>query len=171
MLHLFFALSILSASSGEPPPPGKQTRFEPPESGFSVIFPGEPKQKSASQPTPWVNHEIHSYTYKVSPQLALLVTYEELSAAAVKDTSKTLQQSVRGAALLQKGVVTKESDTKQNDNPAKDYEIDCGTLIYKGRYVLVGKRLYNTAAFVSKKSGATRQEEVKGFIDSFQILK
>jgi hypothetical protein len=170
-LLAFFAFSILSASCGEKPSPAKETRFESRESGFSVVFPGEPKQKSQTQSSQQGNHQVHSYTCKVSPQLALIVTYEELPAAAVREPAKTLQQSVRGAAILQKGTVTTASDTKQDGNLARDYVIDCGTLNYQGRYILVGKRLYNVAAFVSKKLGTEQPKEVKAFVDSFQILK
>ena len=108
---------------------------------------------------------------KLSPQLALLITFEEFPAAVVKDVAKTLGQSVRGAAKMQSGAVISESNTSQDGYPARTYEIDCGTVIYQGRYVLAGRRLYNIAAFVSKKLETPQPKELKTFFDSFQISK
>ena len=163
-------LPLAGCGQKQPPAPvTNQSRFE--ASGFSVVFPGEPKQKSASQQTPIGAPEIVSYTYRVSSQLALLITFEEFPAAVVKDAAKTLGQSVRGAAKMQSGTVISESDTSQDGYPARAYEIDCGRIIYQGRYVLAGRRLYNIAAFVSKKLETPQPKELKTFFDSFQISK
>src|SRR5438094_9726502 len=72
LLLCSFVLPLAGCGQKQPAAPvTNQSRFE--ASGFSVVFPGEPKQKSASQQTPIGAHEIVSYTYRVSSQLALLM--------------------------------------------------------------------------------------------------
>jgi hypothetical protein len=47
------------------------------------------------------------------------------AAAAIQDTVKALQQSVRGAAMLQKGTVVAEAEISVDGHPAREYEVDC----------------------------------------------
>src|SRR5262249_23690563 len=142
---LFTTLLVCGGEKPAPEPSVNFARFEDRDHGFSVVFPGEPKRKFRHDPTG--THPIAAYTLKVSPQLALLVTCQELPAAAVQNPARTLEESVRGAAIEQKGTVVSQSETRQSGSPAREYEIDCETLMYRGRFIIAGSRLYNIAAF------------------------
>jgi hypothetical protein len=107
----------------------------------------------------------------VKPELEFLVTFEEMPAEVVRNQATLLPQAVRNSAMRHNGTVTAQADIVQDGYPAKEYEIDCGETVFQGRYILAGLRLYNVCALVSKKTGPPYPQEVKSFIDSFQVLK
>ncbi len=148
---------------------GVPFRISNPERGFTVVFPGRPKEASTMAKSTFGLLRRWSYTKKIHTDVGLVLSVVEYPVKTpLSEMFKVLDGAVDNEARAQKGTVTFEGNTVVSRLPAKVFEMDCGSYSYRGRFIQAGRRMYSISAFVPKEL-VELPREVGAFFESLEI--
>ncbi len=174
----FLAAGLLTTLAGELPihQPTLE-EYAPEGGGFSVRFPGKPKESTQSPKSELGEVTVHTATFATSDGNVYMVSYTDLPAAAVKpDAVKTLFEGVREGVRAQYETVKEDKEINFSVGgmkvPAHELLLanDKSKQQARLRVMIVGNRMYQigligAASFVDKDKNAT------AFLNSFKVTK
>lgn len=150
--------------------------FSPEGGGFTISVPGVAEENRQSVDTIVGTLEVVTYLVDTEP-VGYFVGYLDVPQVALQDGPDALIDGGRTGAIgnLEGSTLISESDLTVEGYPANEFvasftlegKADAG--IAKGRYILVGTRLYQV--FVLAKKDAGQSEEIDRFISSFELVK
>lgn len=159
---LLFALALSAPALAAEP----WREFKPPDGGFAVKMPGQPKLEQ--QRVEGTNTATNIYGIQQGSR-NFVVSYHEYPADIIKRTSadKLLTGVERNTAEAVKGTVRADRNMVIGGHQAREAVIDSGTQTMKARYVLAGNRLYQVI-FTGEK-GSENGRDVATFLNSFRL--
>jgi hypothetical protein len=141
--------------------------------GFSILFPGTPKEQTSKVPSALGELTLHNFLLETHQgKAAWIVTSTDYPAGTVKADNQDaiLDGVVKGAAQGVKGKLISSSKTTLDKNPGRVMQADVPNLgVYHSRMYLVGDRLYQIVV-LGPKDLATGAE-AKKYLDSFKLAK
>lgn len=139
---------------------------KPDNLGFSVEFPAKPEFKEEQGDD---GGKIRTYAVR-SAAAAYDVTIWDLPEGAVKpENSSPFLDNFRDGTL--DGITAKlraETKIEIGGQPARDVIADVMGMVWRGRLVIAGNRLYQVVAIVSK--AAEQSETTERYLSSFKLL-
>lgn len=149
----------------------ESTKYTSPDGSFKINFPGTPTVASENVPTEVGNIEMKSFTYEKSVTEAYMVALSdypsELVAASSPDS--LLQGAKEGALSSQGATLESEEKITLDGNPGYFFKAkkDSYHMCYK--IFLKENRLFQI--LMLRDGSYPSQEDITGFIDSFEFTK
>jgi hypothetical protein len=165
------ALAILLVLTA---PLAADERITPRGGGFSIRFPGKPKEATQTTKTAIGELKVYTATYATAEGNIFLVSYTDFPEAAIKpEIHATLFNGVRDGLKGKDGEVeTDERITIGDDKvPGREIVIDKEKLRQKTRFrvAIQGTRLFQFAVVGSDRF--VTGKDAKEFLDSFEFRK
>lgn len=160
---LSFSLVALAQSPADYAPKG---------GGFSVRFPGTPKETTSNAKSAVGELKVFTATYAASDGNTYLVSYTDFPAGTVRpDDHKAMLDGARDALRGKDGKVLEEKDTEvgPGKHAGRELELEKGKQRLRFRLVVRGDRLYQVAVVGS--AGFASGKDAAAFLDSFDLGK
>ncbi len=163
-------LTIASSASGQ----GPQLEFQSVTSAagkFTAVMPGKPKEHTEEINSPIGKLELHKLWVEVSKDLVFIIVYCDYPAEAVRNEPQTVLKGARDGLLVgkRKLIEDKELTLGKDKIAGRALVIEVGTLHYRARHFLAGRRLYQVVIVGSK--DAVTSPNANKYFDSFEITK
>jgi hypothetical protein len=144
------------------------------EGGFSVTLPAEPKGNKIILDTEVGRTYLNLYLLnRKDDKFAYSVGYVDYPPELFQKKSiiQILNDARDSAARNIQGVLTSESEVSIKQYPGREIVIEAfkGQVIVKGKFFLVGNRLYQLMATTGKKFADSYN--IKRFLDSFELIE
>jgi hypothetical protein len=170
----YFLLALLLNFTIHGLTPKVAQEFRSETGGFSIMTPYILKETTQSLDTQAGKIEVHSFIAGQAGD-SYLVGYSDYPAVAVQasDPQKILDGSRDGAVANVKGELVSEIPITLSEYPGRDLTITVKAangqeLFLRGRIYLVGNRLYQIIAVVTKSE--EKSVEMNNFLQSFKLL-
>jgi hypothetical protein len=170
---VFLAFAFLTSASTPAAEPWKE--FTAKDNSFSILFPGEPAEKSAIQQTAVGPTKMTMYSVElkegVEPHSALGVSISEYPVGAVgEEHTQTLLNSARdGAVKAFKGQLRGERDLELGGLKGKEVILETQTSVARMRYFWVPPRLYQINVITTPEMENTLSNDFEKFFASFKL--
>lgn len=174
----FVAAGLLSALASETPigQPALED-YAPEGGGFSVRFPGKPKESTQPAKSDLGEVTVHTATFASSDGNVYMVSYSELPLTAVKpDNLKSLFEGVREGVQRQFDTVKEDKEFSFSvagmKAPAHELWLanDKSKQQARLRVILVGTRLYQVGV-IGSASFVDKDKSASAFLNSFKVVK
>jgi hypothetical protein len=140
---------------------------------FLVLMPGEPQEQTETVETE-VGPVDANFVQVATQEGAYQVVYSDYPEEVIanSDTDELFQGAINGALENIDGELVSEEEISIDGNPGREFVAEASlegiNVTYKGRYFLVGNRLYQV--FVVGNADAIEDDDITTFIDSFELL-
>ena len=161
---------LLGTSAAAAQPAGEV--FSPRDGGFSVRFPGRPKDSTQTAKSRLGDLRVFTATYATGEGNVYLVSHTDFPPGATKPENRaTLFDGVRDGLKGKDGKVLSEKDAEIGPNKlaGRDIELEKGKQRVRFRVVVSGDRLYQVAAIGTP--AFVGGKEAGAFLDSFELTK
>ncbi len=143
------------------------------DGNFKINFPKEPTTSTSTVPTEVGDIAMYTFMYEESVTKVYLVSYAEYPSELMKDadTKELLKGSKEGqiANLGEGAKVDEEKDITIGEFPGTYFKANGGGFYVAAKNYLVGNRLYQLV--IMRDGSYPSDEDVKGFLDTFALLK
>jgi hypothetical protein len=142
------------------------------EGGYSVRFPGKPKETTQTTRTELGELKLATATYATTDGSAYMVTHTDFPVGTVKpDTRGQVLDGVRNGLKDQGGKVISEKEIAFGPDklPGREILIEKGRQHMRFKAVLKDDRLYQAAVVGTEKF--VRGNDATRFLDSFELAK
>jgi hypothetical protein len=159
-------LTVVLALPGEVDAPGGLVH--PKNGGFSIRFPGKPKESTQSTSTPVGKLSIYTATFALPDGSVFLASFAEFPAEAVKpDVRGTLFDGVVKGLTAKNGKAVSEKEIEIGKEKGREVLIDKGKQQMRFRLVVKDNRLIQFAAIGAGEFIKSR--EATAFLDSLEF--
>ncbi len=164
------AVALLFAATGADSAKAADDPYAPKGGGFSVRFPGKPREAIQKPKGPLGELRVFSATFATAEGNVYLVSYTDFPAGTTKTQKRSdLLDAARDGLKGKDGKVLSETDivAGPDKSPGREIELEKGKQRVRCRVVLRGDRLYQvgvigTPAFATGKEAAA-------FLGSFEL--
>jgi hypothetical protein len=171
----FWLAAVLTAASFCQQPIRTDSRIDyfHKEGGFSISFPGKPKQSDQTAKGPTGEVRVFTATYSDGNGNVFLVSYSDLPTEATKiDKLEALFEGVRDGAKRKDWKILEDDDKKRefgpNKLPSRFFEMGKEKQRMNLRLIVSGQRLYQIT--VSGSADLLTPKDIEDFIGSFKII-
>jgi hypothetical protein len=146
-------------------------KFSSTDGKFMIHFDAAPQETNQKIPTPAGDIDTHMFVYQKSATEAYQVAYSDFPSEVVKaqNPDTLLMNSMNGAASNVKAKITEQKKMEVNGNPGIWFLCNADQLYFTYKIILVGNRLYQINMI--RDGSPASEESVKGFMDSFELVK
>jgi len=165
-LPLILAATLLFQAADKP--------FSSDAGNFKIAMPGVPKEQTIKVASPIGPIETHIFMVEQDGASWAAVYNDYPDQVAQADSDKILEGAVKGTVGNIQGKVVSKKDIKVDGFPGKEFEATIpapggGTATYRGRTILVQKRLYQLV--LTGKDAQVKTKAGDAFLGSFALIK
>lgn len=149
----------------------ESTKYTSPDGTFKINFPGTPTVESQNVPTEVGNIEMKSFTYEKSATEAYMVALSDYPSDIVAASSpdSLLQGAKEGALSSQGATLEFEEKITLDGNPGYFFKAKKDSYYMCYKIFLKNNRLFQI--LMLRDGSYPSQEDITGFIDSFEFTK
>jgi hypothetical protein len=177
LVYLGMVFGCGGNSDDQPVPTGTKTlpdtQFRSPDGRFTIVMPGQPIQelkRFGQGEAQLIQHKFS--VFRNNKRELFMVYYMDIPEPAVKGlgTEKLIDSFVQDVAVSANGTLVDKRKIVINGHPGAEVKVKVpNTGIITARVFLVGNRCYHVSAAMP--SAKASSEEVRKFLDSFQLFK